>query len=340
MAEPLHGWLILDKPVGLGSTQAVSAVKRALRVAGHGKVKVGHGGTLDPLASGVLPIALGEATKITGRMLDADKAYDFTIRFGAQTDTLDAEGQVTATSEVRPTLAELEAVLPRFTGPISQVPPAFSALKVDGQRAYDLARAGEQVELKSRDVVVHDLRVSSPERGGGPSRSDGGGELLLGDCPVMMPLHHGASHRGPPPPPGEEKNEITLSARVSKGTYIRSLARDIALALGTVGHVTMLRRTKAGPFTLESAKSLDILDEAAKAARLQELLLPLTAGLVDIPVLSVSPDQAQALRQGRRLPGHAAPPGLNLAMLGDLPIALVDAGAELSVVRGFNLMSE
>ena len=295
----MHGWLILDKPVGLGSTQAVSAVKRALRTGGYGKAKVGHGGTLDPLASGVLPIALGEATKITGRMLDADKAYDFTIRFGEQTDTLDAEGQVIATSAVRPTLAEVEAVLPRFTGPISQVPPAYSALKVDGQRAYDLARAGEQVELASRDVVVHELTI----------RHDGW-------------------------------HEITLSARVSKGTYIRSLARDIALALGTVGHVTMLRRTKAGPFTLESAISLDILDEAAKDARLQELLLPLTAGLVDIPVLSVSPDQAQALRQGRRLSGSAAPPGLNLAMLGDLPIALVDVGAEISVVRGFNLMSE
>ena len=295
----MHGWLILDKPVGLGSTQAVSAVKRALRTGGYGKAKVGHGGTLDPLASGVLPIALGEATKITGRMLDADKAYDFTIRFGEQTDTLDAEGQVIATSAVRPTLAEVEAVLPRFTGPISQVPPAYSALKVDGQRAYDLARAGEQVELASRDVVVHELTI----------RHDGW-------------------------------HEITLSARVSKGTYIRSLARDIALALGTVGHVTMLRRTKAGPFTLESAISLDILDEAAKDARLQELLLPLTAGLVDIPVLSVSPDQAQALRQGRRLSGSAAPPGLNLAMLGDLPIALVEVGDDIAVVRGFNLMSE
>lgn len=335
MAEPLHGWLILDKPVGLGSTQAVSAVKRALRVAGHGKAKVGHGGTLDPLASGVLPVALGEATKVTGRMLDADKAYDFTIRFGAQTDTLDAEGQVIATSEVRPSLADVEAVLPRFTGPISQVPPAYSALKVDGQRAYDLARAGEQVELRSRDVVVYSLALSLDGRGLGE-----GGErqraLLSGASSPLDPTPLSNSL-----PQGErELYEITLSARVSKGTYIRSLARDIALALGTVGHVTMLRRTKAGPFTLESAKSLDILDEAAKAARLQELLLPLTAGLVDIPVLSVSPDQAQALRQGRRLVGTAAPPGLNLAMLGDVPIALVDAGAELSVVRGFNLMSE
>ena len=302
MTRPLHGWLILDKPVGLGSTQAVAAVKRALRTAGHGKAKVGHGGTLDPLASGVLPIAIGEATKLSGRMLDADKAYDFTIRFGTQTDTLDAEGKVIAQSDVRPTVAQVEAVLPQFIGAIPQVPPAFSALKVDGKRAYDLARAGEQVELKSRDVVVHALVFSSPT--------------------------------------AEEMDSITLSALVSKGTYIRSLARDIAHALGTVGHVTMLRRTKAGPFALVSAISLDILDQAAKDARLQELLLPLTAGLDDIPVLAVSPDQAQALRQGRRLPGHAAPPGLNLAMLGDLPVALVEVGAEIQVVRGFNLMSE
>ena len=339
MAEPLHGWLILDKPVGLGSTQAVSAVKRALRVAGHGKAKVGHGGTLDPLASGVLPIAIGEATKLSGRMLDADKAYDFTIQFGEQTDTLDTEGQVVATSEVRPTLAELEAVLSRFTGPISQVPPAYSALKVEGKRAYDLARAGEQVGLASRDVLIHELR-SSPQRGEGDHAQHGGGGKGPDETPAAVPLHHDAVRRGPPPRSGEDLDEITLSARVSKGTYIRSLARDIALALGTVGHVTMLRRTKAGPFTLESAITLDILDQAAKDARLQELLLPLTAGLVDIPVLSVSPDQAQALRQGRRLAGHAAPPGLNLAMLGQIPVALVEVGTDISVVRGFNLMSE
>lgn len=321
----LHGWLILDKPVGLGSTQGVSAVKRALRTGGCGKVKVGHGGTLDPLASGVLPIALGEATKITGRMLDADKAYDFTIRFGEETDTLDAEGPVIATSDVRPTLAQVEAVLLRFTGPIAQVPPAYSALKIDGQRAYDLARAGEAVELASRDVAIHELAIRHPgliPGSTGPQRVSSGEEWM----PEQL-RHDGLG-------------EITLSARVSKGTYIRSLARDIAYALGTVGHVTMLRRTKAGPFTLESAIRLDILDEAAKAARLQELLLPLTAGLVDIPVLAVSPDQAQALRQGRRLIGSAAPSGLNLAMLGDLPIALVEVGDDISVVRGFNLMSE
>jgi tRNA pseudouridine55 synthase len=295
----LHGWIILDKPLGLGSTQGVSAVKRALRTAGHGKVKVGHGGTLDPLASGVLPIALGEATKITGRMLDADKAYDFTIRFGAETSTLDAEGAVVAESDLRPTPSDVAAILPRFTGAIDQVPPAFSALKIDGRRAYDLARAGETVELATRAVTIHALTIV----GNGP-------------------------------------NEVTLSARVSKGTYIRSLARDIAHALGTVGHVVMLRRTKAGPFGLENAITVDKLEEAAKAARLQELLLPLTAGLVDVPVLALAPDQAIALRQGRTLFGTAASPGLNLAMLGDVPIALVEGGAETTVVRGFNLMSE
>jgi len=333
--DPVDGWLILDKPLGLGSTQGVSAVKRALRTGGYTKVKVGHGGTLDPLATGVLPIALGEATKITGRMLDADKAYDFTIRFGEETDTLDAEGPVIATSDVRPTLAQVEAVLPQFTGPIAQVPPAYSALKVDGQRAYDLARAGETVELASRNVVIHSLALSPCGRGlgEGGERSE---HLLSG---ALSPLHQ--TPLPSPLPQGERGvDEITLSARVSKGTYIRSLARDIAYALGTVGHVTMLRRTKAGPFSLESAIRLDILDEAAKDARLQELLLPLTAGLVDIPVFAVSPDQAQALRQGRRLSGSAAPPGLNLAMLGEIPVALVEVGNDISVVRGFNLMSE
>src|SRR5881628_2178182 len=154
----LHGWIILDKPAGLGSTQAVSAVKRLLREAGEPKTKVGHGGTLDPLASGVLPIALGEATKLAGRMLDATKAYDFTVRFGEETNTLDAEGEVIGTSDLRPKLAAIEAILPRFTGAIEQVPPAYSALKIDGKAAYARARAGEKVDIKPRQVTVHDLR--------------------------------------------------------------------------------------------------------------------------------------------------------------------------------------
>ena len=160
----MNGWIIFDKPVGLGSTQAVGAVKRVCREAGLGKVKVGHGGTLDPLASGVLPIALGEATKLCGRMLDASKVYDFTIAFGTETAGLDAEGEIVASSDVRPTLAEIEAVLPRFTGPIEQVPPAYSAIKIDGQRAYDRARKGEAVEMKARGVTRWG-------QGGGSNRS-------------------------------------------------------------------------------------------------------------------------------------------------------------------------
>ncbi|HYC95749.1 MAG TPA: tRNA pseudouridine(55) synthase TruB, partial [Sphingomicrobium sp.] len=280
----LHGWIILDKPVGLGSTQAVGAVKRALREAGEPKTKVGHGGTLDPLASGVLPIALGEATKLAGRMLDATKGYDFTIRFGEETDTLDLEGKVIATSEVLPSLADIEAALPRFTGAIEQIPPAFSALKVDGERAYDLARAGKDVELQARQVTVHSLKIL-PGTGRGTSEAGGGGPQRL-QSPTVGPLRRAVG--APPPRTGED--QITLSATVSKGTYIRSLARDIALALGTVGHVVMLRRTRAGPFTLEQAISLDKLTEIAKARQLSRTVLPLQAGLDDIPALPVTPE--------------------------------------------------
>lgn len=326
----MHGWIILDKPLGLGSTQGVSAVKRALRQGGYGKAKVGHGGTLDPLATGVLPIAIGEATKLAGRMLDSDKVYDFTIRFGEQTDTLDAEGKVIATSDVRPSMQALEAVLPHFTGPIDQVPPAYSALKVDGARAYDLARAGEEVMLATRRVTVHSL-CSSPGRGGGAQSATEGCQPIDSG----IPLH---SFAGPPHLAGEELIEITLTAHVSKGTYIRSLARDIALALGTVGHVTMLRRTKAGPFSLDSAISLDKLDKHAKARTLEQILLPLRAGLDDIPAFPLTPDQAGALRQGRVLAGIATDDGPAFAMLDDVPIALVEiAGGSARVVRGFNL---
>jgi tRNA pseudouridine55 synthase len=306
----MHGWIILDKPLGLGSTQGVSAVKRALRDGGYAKVKVGHGGTLDPLATGVLPIALGEATKLAGRMLDSDKVYEFTIAFGAETDTLDLEGKVIATSDVRPTLAQIEAVLPQFTGPLDQVPPAYSALKIDGARAYDLARAGEDVVLAKRAVHVYALCVSAPPR-----------------------------ERGNLKPRRERAEaEITLTARVSKGTYIRSLARDIASALGTVGHVTMLRRTKAGPFDLCQAISLDFLAEKARGGALEDICLPLTAGLDDIPALTVTADQAVALRQGRVLTGIAAHDGLHMAKEGQTPVALVDIIAgSLRVVRGFNL---
>ena len=333
----MHGWIILDKPYGLGSTDAVTAVKRAFRAGGHGKVKVGHGGTLDPLATGVLPIALGEATKLTGQMLNGDKTYDFTILFGTETDTLDAEGQAVARSDHRPTRAAIEAVLPRFTGSIEQVPPAFSALKVAGKRAYDLARAGEVVELAERSVTVHALK-SSPERGGGPR--SGGGEAAgspIDAGTIALPLHHPAD--SPPPRSGEDLQSITLTAHVSKGTYIRSLARDIARALGTVGHVTMLRRTQAGPFTLAGAISLDNLGAIGQGAAPEDIILPFEAGLADIPALDLTPDQARRLHMGQVVTGIAAHDGRYWARGSDsTPLALVSLlDHEVRVVRGFNL---
>jgi tRNA pseudouridine55 synthase len=325
----LHGWIILDKPLGMGSTQGVGAVKRALREGGYAKVKVGHGGTLDPLATGVLPIALGEATKLAGRMLDSDKVYEFTIAFGAETDTLDLEGKVIAESDVRPSLAQVQVVLPQFTGPIDQVPPAYSALRVDGQRAYDLARAGADVVLATRSITVHSLEVSKNH----PQPLQQG--LKGSQSALETPLH--AFVEGPGVAPSALAS-VTLTAHVSKGTYIRSLARDIAYALGTVGHVAMLRRTKAGPFTLDNAISLDFLFEKSKARAIEDICLPMTAGLDDIPALPVTPDQAGLLRQGRVLVGIAAHDGLHLAKDGETPVALVEAIAgEIRVVRGFNL---
>jgi tRNA pseudouridine55 synthase len=310
----LSGWIILDKPLGLGSTAGVSAVKRALREGGYPKAKVGHGGTLDPLATGVLPIALGEATKLAGRMLDSDKIYEFTITFGAETDSLDLEGKVVATSDVRPTLAGIGAILPRFTGQIEQVPPAYSALKVDGKRAYDLARAGEEVVLASRSVVVHTLCHS--RESGNPADAI-----------------QGSRFRG-----NDRLETVTLTAHVSKGTYIRSLARDIAHALGAVGHVTMLRRTKSGPFTLEQAISLDILMEKAKARALEDVTLPIRTALDDIPALALTPEQARLLHNGQVLTGIAAQGGLHLALNGEIPLALVEVlDGNVRTVRRFNL---
>jgi tRNA pseudouridine55 synthase len=293
----LDGWIVLDKPPGLSSAQGVAAVKRVLREGGHGRVKIGHGGTLDPLATGVLPVALGEATKLTGRMLDAAKGYDFAVRWGAETTTLDAEGAVTATSDVRPVQAEIEAVLPVFRGAIEQVPPAYSALKVAGERAYARARAGEDVVLAARPVTVHGLA------------------LLAADAQTA-----------------------TFRALVSKGTYVRSLARDIARALGTVGHVVMLRRTRAGPFGEGQAIGLDKLAALVQGGAIEQAMLPLMAGLDDIPALSITPDEAAALRQGRVLMGHPARPGPHLACLGAVPVALVEVSDQtVRVVRGFNI---
>ncbi len=329
-----HGWIILDKPLELGSTQAVGAVKRNLREAGllgkgKDKTKVGHGGTLDPLATGVLPIAIGEATKLCGRMLDASKIYEFTIAFGSETETLDAEGEISETSDHLPTLTDVEAILPQFAGAIDQIPPKYSALKIDGKRAYDLARAGEAVEMKMRSVTIYSLEIRHPELDSGSRASSASGSENSPWIPDQVR--------------NDVVQEVTLTANVSKGTYIRSLARDIARALGTVGHVAMLRRTKAGPFTLKHAISLDKLNEIGKGADIKDYLLPLEAGLDDIPAFDLTPDQARLLRQGQVLDeqemiGNPAINGTFLATEDGSPVALAESvDGIVKVVRGFNL---
>jgi len=323
-AYPVSGWLILDKPRGLGSTQAVGAVKRALRQGGYPKTRTGHGGTLDPLAEGVLPIAMGEATKLVGRLLDASKIYEFTIRFGEETDTLDTEGEVVRRLDRRPPMAAVAGVLECFTGEIDQVPPAYSAVRIDGRRAYDLVRAGENVELGTRRVTIHSLGFAD-------QRND----------PALRSTFQTTVGRPDPFDPAaplELAESVTLRAHVSKGTYIRSLARDIARALGTCGHVTFLRRTKAGPFLEERAISLDKLKGIAKGACLEDLILPLEAGLDDIPALILDQTSAQAVREGRVLSELPQPSGLYCAMLDKAPVALMEIrDGTAKVVRGFNL---
>ena len=251
--QAVHGWVVLDKPLGLGSTKAVSIVRRLFDAQ-----KAGHAGTLDPLATGVLPIALGEATKTVPFLMDAAKGYDFTIQWGEHRETLDAEGDVVATSDVRPNKAQIETVLPRFIGEIEQIPPKYSAIKIDGKRAYDLARAGADVPMKTRHVRIDGLTLIEADR-----------------------------------------NSASFHVDCGKGTYVRSLARDIAAALGALGYVSFLRRTRVGPFALAQSFPLDALDGMDYAARALEALQPLSTALDDIPVLAVSETNAALLKQGR-----------------------------------------
>jgi tRNA pseudouridine55 synthase len=292
----IDGWVVLDKPLGMGSTQAVGKVRWLFQAQ-----KAGHGGTLDPLATGVLPIALGEATKTVPFVMDGRKEYRFTLRFGEARSTEDAEGEVTATSDVRPTDEAIRAALPRFTGQIEQTPPAFSALKIDGKRAYDLARAGETVELKSRQVTITRL------------------ELLAR--------------------PDADHADFVVAC--GKGTYIRSLGRDLALALGTVGHLSALRRTVAGPFTEQAAISLSKLEALGHIPPLLGALAPVETALDDIPALALTETQADRLRHGQPvLLTRDAPPAGTLvrAETGSKLVALVRSdGAALQPVRVFNL---
>jgi tRNA pseudouridine55 synthase len=294
--DKVDGWVILDKPVGLGSTPAVSRVRRLF-----GAQKAGHGGTLDPLASGVLPIALGEATKTVPFVMDGRKEYRFTLRFGQARSTEDAEGEVTATSDLRPTDAEIRRALAAFVGEVEQVPPAFSALKIEGKRAYDLARAGQPVALKPRRVLVERLE-------------------LLGR-------------------PDADHADFVVSC--GKGTYIRSLGRDLALSLGTVGYLSALRRTAVGPFREEAAISLPKLEALGHIPALLGALAPVATALDDIPALALTEAQADRLRQGQPvfLTRDAPPSGALLrAETGSRLVALVRSdGASLQPVRVFNL---
>jgi len=252
--EIVNGWVCLDKPFGMGSTEAVSKIRRLFDAQ-----KAGHAGTLDPLASGILPIALGEATKTVPFMMEAQKIYRFTINWGISTDSLDREGEITGRSDVRPDVEAVRAALPAFVGEIDQVPPQFSAIKVDGQRAYDLAREGTDFELASRRVTIHEAAVS--------------------DAP--------------------DADHVELTIRTGKGVYVRSLARDLAAVLGAEGHVSALRRERVGPFSTENAVSLDFLTDLVHRDAASEGLLPVATALDDIPELAVTIEDAFSLRQGR-----------------------------------------
>jgi tRNA pseudouridine55 synthase len=298
----VHGWLVIDKPVGMTSTQVVGAIKRLFSCK-----RAGHAGTLDPLASGCLPVALGEATKTVPFVMDGRKTYSFTVRWGEERDSDDADGAVTATSEIRPTRDAILAALPAYTGTISQVPPRYSAIKVDGERAYDLARDGEVVELAARPVEIYRLGL------------------------VNLP----------------DPDHAQFVAECGKGTYVRSLARDIGRALGSLGHINALRRESVGGFGENDMISLEQLTElchraAAGEANLADAILPVETALDDIPALAVSGSDAARLQRGQAvlLRGRDAPifrGTVYVTVSGHLlALAEVDRG-EIVPKRVFNL---
>lgn len=274
--RPITGWINLNKPYGMSSAQALNKIKWLLK-----PQKIGHAGTLDPLATGVLAVALGECTKCINLLMDATKTYAFSVTFGERRSTDDAEGDVVATSTHIPSDEEIRAALPRFTGTIEQMPPAFSALKINGKRAYDLARAGEEVELKTRSVTVYNL-------------------LFLGFSSAEV---------------------ADFRCQVSKGTYIRSLGRDLAQACGSEGYISRLHRSAVGPFADPTAISLDFLEEsvhkAAPNGALPDWILPPTTALDDIPALAVSSEQLKQLRHGQPVLAEPIPDHEQLALLHD-----------------------
>jgi tRNA pseudouridine55 synthase len=308
--DPVSGWVVLDKPADLGSTQAVGRVRRAFNAQ-----KAGHAGTLDPLATGILPIALGEATKTVSFLVDADKTYRFTVAWGTSTASFDREGAVTATSDLRPSPQAAAEALKGFVGEIEQIPPDYSAIKVDGQRAYDLAREGVVLDLKPRTVTIYEAAV------------------------VGAP----------------DADHIELEITCGKGTYVRAIARDLAAALSACAHVSSLRRTRVGPFDVEKAVTLEFLETMCDTDRGLEVLLPVETALDDIPAVAVTTEDAFRLSQGRPivlLPRQvetlrarlASPVGAGLASrtvlatYGGKAVSICEMRAgQLSPVRVFNL---
>ena len=299
----IDGWLVIDKPSGPTSAQAINRLRRIT-----GAAKLGHAGTLDPLATGVLPVALGEATKTIAYVMDGPKSYRFTLRWGQSTTTDDTEGEVVAESQHRPTREEVEAVLPRFHGDIEQVPPRFSAIKVDGKRAYDLARQGDEVELSSRLVHIERLALAAMD----------------------------------------DADHATFEVTCGKGAYMRALARDIGAALGVPAHISVLRRTAVGPFGENDAISLDSLEALGHSAAALERVLPVEAALDDIPALALTETEAVRLRHGQSVSMLARANlervrqleqgAIVCAKLKDKPVALArfEAG-DLRPVRVLNL---
>ncbi|HEY7383363.1 MAG TPA: tRNA pseudouridine(55) synthase TruB [Beijerinckiaceae bacterium] len=292
----VHGWIVLDKPVGMTSTHAVAVVKRALSAK-----KAGHAGTLDPLASGILPIALGEATKTVPFVMEGRKSYVFTVAWGVETDTDDAEGRPVTATNVVPDRAAVEAQLPRFTGLIEQIPPRFSAIKIKGERAYDLARDGEAVDLQPRPAQIDRLQL--------------------------------IAHTG---------DRSVLEADCGKGTYVRALARDIGRAIGCLGHVAALRRTRVGPFTEAEAVLIGDIERVREAPEsLAGIMRPVETALTDIPVVAISRDAAARLMRGQPviLRGRDTPPeGKLYATCGGVLVAIGDVErGELVPHRVFNL---
>ena len=289
----IDGWLAIDKPAGMTSARAVAQVLRLTDAR-----KSGHGGTLDPIATGVLPIALGEATKTAGYLMASDKSYEFEVRWGEERDTDDIEGGVVAISAERPDVDAILAALPEFTGWISQVPPTYSAIKIKGRRAYDLARQGRPAALEPRQVQVKRLE-------------------LVGR-------------------PDAERAAFTLEC--GKGTYVRALTRDLGRRLGTRAHVTALRRTRVGPFDEEGAFSLEKLAEVVHSSPPSDYLYPIETALADIPALVLSEPQAIRLKSGQALTGVNAEDGMVCAMCAGRAVAVAEVeGGEVRPVRVFNL---